>query len=76
MDLTFIILLILLEAIVTASEAVLWLAFRSKAVPISFPHETDASSLHFFTFTRLRLLALFHTIFLGLTIALLLFFLW
>lgn len=68
--------LIIAEITVVAAEAALWFAFRSKAVPISFPHETDASSLRSFTFARLRLLIALHTLVCLIAVALLFFLLW
>ncbi len=61
---------------VIAVEAMLWYAFRAKATPISFPHDTDASSLRFFTLARLRLFALMHTVFLVAGTLTLFFILW
>lgn len=72
----FIIVLAVFLAAVLIAEALLWLVFRLKATPISFTHETDASSLRFFTFNRLRFLVLAHTcLLIGVTF-LLFFWLW
>lgn len=56
--------LLLLEGIIVMGEGMVWMLFRRNMMPVSFPHESDTSSLRFFTFTRLRLLAILHTIFL------------
>lgn len=63
MNIRFLLLALMIGGIV-AAEILLWTLFRAKAVPLSFPHEKDASSLRFFTFARLRFLAAAHTIFL------------
>jgi hypothetical protein len=50
--------------LILAVEFFLWKLFCGKIVGVMFPHETDRSSLSFFTMGRLRFLALTHTIFL------------
>ena len=65
-----------IAAISMMIEAALWYAFRMKAVPISFTHEKDSSSLRFFTFARLRLIVFVHTFFLLGGLLLLFFLLW
>ena len=75
MDL-FLTALILGEISIAAAEISLWVAFRAKAGPISYPHETDMSSLRFFTFGRLRLVMLAHALMLGIILLLLFLLLW
>ena len=69
-------LLIAIEIGIAITEVLLWMLFRMKALPISFPHETDNSSLRFFTFGRLRLLIIAHTLCLMIVIAIIYLSLW
>lgn len=55
-------LLLGIEAVIVIAEFVCWRLFVRNAVPISFPHDADHSSLRFFTFPRLRLIALAHAL--------------
>ncbi len=73
---TFTLLLAALGIGIVVAEGILWFLFRMKAAPILFPHETDASSLRFFTPNRLRVLAFLHTLLLSLVIGFSFFLLW
>lgn len=75
MDL-FLLALIVGELLVIGVETALWFTFRAKAGPISYPHEADASSLRFFTFARLRILILAHTIAVALSLLFIFLMLW
>jgi hypothetical protein len=50
--------------LILAVEFFLWKLFCNKIVGVMFPHETDQSSLSFFTLGRLRACTLLHTTFL------------
>lgn len=44
-------------------ELVGWWCFRSKMNGIDLPRELDASFFRFFSFTRMRVIAIIHTVF-------------
>lgn len=71
-----IVLLVLLESAIVLGEGVLWILFRRNMIALSFPHEADASSLRFFTFNRIRLIAALHTAALMAIVAFVLLALW
>ena len=50
--------------IIVIVEWMLWRLFKTKIEGMIFPHETDQSSLSFFTLGRLRACAFVHTCFL------------
>ncbi len=58
------------------SEWILWRLLRRKIQGLRFPHELDASVFRVFSVSRLRLLAVTHTLFLGVAYALLLLAVW
>ncbi len=51
--------------VVICTELTLWLVFRRKIAGLLFPREADQSFFKFFSISRLRLVAIFHTLFLG-----------
>ncbi len=57
-------------------EVVLWMVFRHKIEGLCFPRELDQSIFRFFTLTRLRLIAILHTLFLIATFMICSSFLW
>jgi hypothetical protein len=63
-------------ALIAVAEFLFWRLFRRKIEGLLFPHELDASIFHFFTLPRMKLVAVAHTLFLIVTISLLLLFLW
>lgn len=67
---------IIFGLLILVTELILWKLFRSHIEGLVFPRDTDTSSLHFFTITRLRVCALAHTIFLMTMVLLALFFFW
>ncbi len=65
-----------IAGVIVLAEFTCWRLFMRNAAPISFPHQTDHSSLRFFTFARLRLIAFAHTFLLMVFTFLIFFFLW
>lgn len=63
-------------AVTVLCEVILWEIFRRKIAPLSFPHELDTSYFRFFSTARLRLVAVVHTIFVGVCLAIMSFYLW
>ena len=76
MNTTTLLLLLFISAAIVIAEFICWRLFVRNAIPISFPHQTDHSSLRFFTFARLRLIALAHTLLLLAFVFFVFFFLW
>ena len=63
-------------AVITAIELMLWIVFYAKVQGLCFPRETDESLFRFFTVTRLRLIAILHTLFLIAVFMIASYFLW
>ena len=57
-------------------EIVLWQVFRRKMEGIRFPNAADHSHFRFFSMTRMRLIAIFHTVFLLAVLVISTLFLW
>lgn len=55
---------IIVGVVIVTLELILWMVFHRKVEGLSFPRETDESLFRFFTVTRLRLVAILHTLFL------------
>lgn len=67
---------IIVGMVIVTLELILWTIFRLKVDGLSFPRETDESLFRFFTVTRLRLVAILHTLFLFATFMISSYFLW
>ena len=70
------IILISIGMTICVIESGLWLLFQRKITDMHFPQSMDASSLRFFSMTRMELLAISHTMFLCITTILTLWLLW
>ncbi len=57
-------------------EFILWRLFHRRVEPLCFPPDRDASEIGFFRMGRLRLIAIIHTIVMGVWVAASLFILW
>jgi len=57
-------MIVITVAFILGIEGMLWSLFKKKIAGLMFPHESDASSLSFFTLGRLRWCAVVHSLFL------------
>jgi len=68
--------LLTVAIVIIVMERLLWVLFRRRMAPLDFPQDIDWSQAHFFSFRKLKILAVLHCIVLLAVTILAILFLW